>query len=104
VHHPLVVCVLERVAEAKGMSLLIYWRELAPYMFSKQRFKEAASQLWPMLKLARPRGKVVLDLGCGPDRTAAVRVLRAQASPPTNVFRKATARLKPTRDDRKTKP
>jgi SAM-dependent methyltransferase len=47
-----------------------FWRELAPYMFSKQRFKEAASQLWPMLKLARPRGKVVLDLGCGPGRWA----------------------------------
>ena len=47
-----------------------FWRELAPYMFSKERFKEAARQVWPLLKLARPRGKVVLDLGCGPGRWA----------------------------------
>ena len=47
-----------------------FWRDLGPFMFTKQRWAEAARQVSKVLKLARPKGKAVLDLCCGPGRWA----------------------------------
>ncbi len=47
-----------------------FWRELEPFMFTEQRYADAAASLDQVLRLARPRGKAVLDLGCGPGRWA----------------------------------
>lgn len=46
------------------------WRELYPFLFTKQRVAEAVSQINALLALTRPAGKSVLDLGCGPGRWA----------------------------------
>ena len=45
-----------------------FWRELYPFMFPAQRFADAFRQVGRVLKLAKPRGKSVLDLCCGPGR------------------------------------
>lgn len=37
-------------------------------MFSPQRFKEGVQEVDQLLRLLKPRGKTVLDLGCGPGR------------------------------------
>ncbi len=46
------------------------WRELYASMFPESRFADAVEEVGPLLRLARPRGKAVLDLGCGPGRFA----------------------------------
>lgn len=45
-----------------------FWRDLFPFMFPETRFAMARRQLGQVLKLAKPRGKAVLDLCCGPGR------------------------------------
>jgi SAM-dependent methyltransferase len=45
-----------------------FWRELYPFMFSKQRIAEADEQIAKALALTKPAGKSVLDLCCGPGR------------------------------------
>ena len=47
-----------------------FWRELYPFMFPEKRFAAAAAQIGKVLKLTKPKGKVVLDLCCGPSRWA----------------------------------
>jgi SAM-dependent methyltransferase len=45
-----------------------FWRELYPFMFPEQRFAAADEQVAQALALAKPPGKSVLDLCCGPGR------------------------------------
>jgi ubiquinone/menaquinone biosynthesis C-methylase UbiE len=45
-----------------------FWRELYPFMFSARRIAEADGQMAKVLALAKPAGKAVLDLCCGPGR------------------------------------
>lgn len=45
-----------------------FWRVLYPYMFPESRFEGTAEEARRMLRLARPKGKDVLDLCCGPGR------------------------------------
>lgn len=45
-----------------------FWRELYPVMFPEQRIAGADEQVAKALELARPPGKSVLDLCCGPGR------------------------------------
>jgi SAM-dependent methyltransferase len=45
-----------------------FWRELYPFMFSKERIANADEQIAKVLALTRPAGKSVLDLCCGPGR------------------------------------
>jgi len=45
-----------------------FWRELELYMFPEHRFADAAASLKSLLRLAKPKGKAVLDLCCGPGR------------------------------------
>jgi SAM-dependent methyltransferase len=45
-----------------------FWRDLYPFMFTEQRFTETAAQIEKVLALARPQGRYVLDLCCGPGR------------------------------------
>ncbi len=45
-----------------------FWRELYPFMFSERRIAEADAQMAKVLALAKPAGKAVLDLCCGPGR------------------------------------
>jgi SAM-dependent methyltransferase len=47
-----------------------FWRELYPFMFPEKRFAAVAAQIGQLLKLTKPKGKAVLDLGCGPGRWA----------------------------------
>jgi SAM-dependent methyltransferase len=44
------------------------WRTLTPLMLSKERCGDAPALVPRALKLARPKGKDVLDLCCGPGR------------------------------------
>jgi SAM-dependent methyltransferase len=44
------------------------WRALAPFLFTEERLAAAQDQVEKALALARPRGRKVLDLGCGPGR------------------------------------
>jgi SAM-dependent methyltransferase len=45
-----------------------FWRDLYPYMFPESRFAAAIVDAGKALRLARPKGKAVLDLCCGPGR------------------------------------
>jgi 2-polyprenyl-3-methyl-5-hydroxy-6-metoxy-1,4-benzoquinol methylase len=45
-----------------------FWRELYPFMFPEQRLAAAVEQITSALALAKPSGKSVLDLCCGPGR------------------------------------
>ncbi len=45
-----------------------FWRELYPFMFPDQRFKDAPGEIEKVLSLTRPNGKKALDLCCGPGR------------------------------------
>jgi len=45
-----------------------FWRELYPFMFSKERIADADEQVAKALALTKPTGKSVLDLCCGPGR------------------------------------
>lgn len=47
-----------------------FWRDLFPFMFPEERFAKAVEEVEKVLKLARPPGKRVLDLCCGPGRFA----------------------------------
>ena len=47
-----------------------FWRELYLFMFPEKRFADAAAQIGQVLQLAKPKGKAVLDLCCGPGRWA----------------------------------
>jgi SAM-dependent methyltransferase len=46
------------------------WRELYPFIFSPKRFADASKEIIRTLALAKPRGKAILDLACGPGRCA----------------------------------
>ncbi len=46
------------------------WHELYEFMFPEWRFADAVREIGPLLRLARPRGRSVLDLCCGPGRVA----------------------------------
>jgi SAM-dependent methyltransferase len=48
-----------------------FWRELYPFMFPESRFASTAQETARILKLAKPRGRDVLDLCCGPGRFSA---------------------------------
>ena len=45
-----------------------FWREFYPFMFPEQRIADAEEQVANALILAKPAGKTVLDLCCGPGR------------------------------------
>src|SRR5262249_27769241 len=45
-----------------------FWRELYPFLFPEQRIAGAHEQVSKALALAKPVGKSVLDLCCGPGR------------------------------------
>lgn len=45
-----------------------FWRDLYPHLFSEPRLRAATPESMKVLRLVRPRGKAVLDLGCGPGR------------------------------------
>ncbi len=47
-----------------------FWREFYLFMFSENRFTEAAEHVPKLLRLVKPRGKNILDLCCGPGRFA----------------------------------
>ena len=45
-----------------------FWRDLYPFMFPETRFEAAVLDTPKLIRLARPRGRSVLDLACGPGR------------------------------------
>jgi SAM-dependent methyltransferase len=45
-----------------------FWRETYPFMFPATRFEATAAEVTGLLKLAKPRGRAVLDLCSGPGR------------------------------------
>jgi SAM-dependent methyltransferase len=45
-----------------------FWRDLYPFMFPLQRLKDATGEVEKVLALAQPRGRIALDLCCGPGR------------------------------------
>lgn len=45
-----------------------FWRETYPFMFNAARFAGTDAELEQVLVLAGPKGKLVLDLCCGPGR------------------------------------
>ena len=45
-----------------------FWKELYPFLFPEQRFTATPDQVEKALALAKPGGKSVLDLCCGPGR------------------------------------
>lgn len=45
-----------------------FWRELYPFMFSKERIAAGEEHVEKALALTKPAGKSVLDLCCGPGR------------------------------------
>jgi SAM-dependent methyltransferase len=47
-----------------------FWRELSPFMFTKERLAAADGHVEHALALARPQGRKALDLACGPGRCA----------------------------------
>jgi len=47
-----------------------FWVDQYAYMFSDQRFAEAAASTETLVALVKPQGHDVLDLGCGPGRFA----------------------------------
>jgi len=47
-----------------------FWIALNPFMFSERRFSEATLQADKLVRLAKPQGKKMLDLCCGPGRFA----------------------------------
>ncbi len=46
----------------------LFWRELYSFMFTEERMAAADKNVKNVLQLAQPRGKMVLDLCCGPGR------------------------------------
>lgn len=47
-----------------------FWQALGPSLWSEEAFAAAAQLVPLLLRLAKPTGKKVLDLGCGPGRFA----------------------------------
>lgn len=45
-----------------------FWRAMYPFMFSQQRLTDGKQHAEKALRLAKPSGKAVLDLCCGPGR------------------------------------
>jgi len=45
-----------------------FWQDVSPFVFSEERFAQAAADVEGVLALATPAGKAVLDLCCGPGR------------------------------------
>jgi SAM-dependent methyltransferase len=45
-----------------------FWKELYPFLFTEKRFTDAPIETQKALALAKPDGKDVLDLCCGPGR------------------------------------
>jgi SAM-dependent methyltransferase len=45
-----------------------FWRDLFPFIFTRERIAAADDHVKKALALARPRGRTALDLGCGPGR------------------------------------
>jgi SAM-dependent methyltransferase len=45
-----------------------FWRELYPFLFTRERLAAGDEHAEQALHLARPRGRVALDLACGPGR------------------------------------
>jgi SAM-dependent methyltransferase len=56
-----------------------FWEELYPFMFDERRFAAADEQCDPLLALAAPTGKRVLDLCCGPGRFCVATARRGYA-------------------------
>ncbi|HEU4334266.1 MAG TPA: methyltransferase domain-containing protein [Candidatus Eisenbacteria bacterium] len=48
----------------------VFWRELHPFLFPETSYQAAARNLPALLRLAKPKGRAVLDLCCGPGRFA----------------------------------
>ena len=44
------------------------WRKMEPFLFPETSFAVAAKNVRAVLRLARPRGRAVLDQACGPGR------------------------------------
>jgi len=47
-----------------------FWQDVSPFLFPDSSFEDAAEQGPQILALTRPKGRAVLDLGCGPGRFA----------------------------------
>ncbi|MCC6739521.1 MAG: class I SAM-dependent methyltransferase [Planctomycetia bacterium] len=47
-----------------------FWRDTYDFMFPPERFEAAPAEVSALLKLAKPRGKAVLDLCSGPGRAS----------------------------------
>jgi len=47
-----------------------FWRDLYPFLFTEKRFADAPDEVKKALTLTKPKGKSVLDLCCGPGRSA----------------------------------
>lgn len=47
-----------------------FWKELYPFLFTRERLAAADGHVEHALALARPRGRKALDLACGPGRCA----------------------------------
>jgi SAM-dependent methyltransferase len=45
-----------------------FWVDMYPLLFPEKRFADAFNQIDKILQLVKPRGKMVLDLCCGPGR------------------------------------
>ncbi len=45
-----------------------FWRELYPFMFPEKRLAGAIREVDQVLELTKPKGKLALDLCCGPGR------------------------------------
>ena len=45
-----------------------FWRDLYPFMFTETRLAGTAAEVKSLIRLARPKGRAVLDLCCGPGR------------------------------------
>ncbi|KAF0243395.1 MAG: type 11 [Planctomycetota bacterium] len=78
-----------------------FWRETYPFMFPESRFEATAAEITALLKLAKPRGKAVLDLCSGPGRCSvelAKRGYRVTGVDRTRfLMKKAKARAKAAR-------
>jgi SAM-dependent methyltransferase len=49
-----------------------FWADLYPFIFSERRFAEAEDEVEKVVKLAKPSGRSVLDMCCGPGRHSVV--------------------------------
>jgi SAM-dependent methyltransferase len=56
-----------------------FWQDISPFLFSEDRFAQAATDVQSLLTLAAPAGTAVLDLCCGPGRCAVPLALQGYA-------------------------